>query len=146
LSDRPAADWEAAERGGRPALVTWLSVGVITLAGVQVAGLLGSLQLPDLPYAAPPAYLAVRSGLWAIWGLASAVAALFGRGWAPTLLRAGGAVLAVWYLADRLLLARSDFARQGLPEHAALTLVLLGTGLWILGRPEVRAFFEENRT
>jgi hypothetical protein len=112
---------------------------------VQVAGLLGSLQLPDLPFAAPRAYLTLRSGLWAIWGLVAASGAFFGRPWARPLLQWGGLALAVWYWVDRLWLAQSDFARLGLPFRAAVTLAVLGLGLWILRRPEARRFFEENR-
>ena len=111
---------------------------------MQVAGLLGSLQLPDLPYAAPRGYLTARSGLWALWALAAAVGALLGRPWTRTLLLGGGVGLAIWYWADRILLAQSDFARLGLPVRAALTIALLAAGLWILSRPDVRRFFEEN--
>jgi len=112
---------------------------------VQVAGLLGSLQLPDLPYAAPRGYLAARSGLWALWALAAAVGALLGRPWARWLLLGGGVGLAIWYWADRILLAQSEFARLGIPLRAAVTILLMGAGLWILSRPDVRRFFEENR-
>ena len=112
---------------------------------MQIAGFLGSLQLPDLPFAAPHAYLLLRSGLWAIWGLVAAGGAFFGRRWAPPLLRGGGLALAVWHWVDRLWLAQSEFSRLGLPLRAAATLAGLGLGLWILGRPEARRFFEENR-
>jgi hypothetical protein len=112
---------------------------------VQAAGLLGALQLPDLPYAAPRAYFILRSGLWAAWGLIAALGGFFGRPWAPALLRAGGACLAVWYWADRLLLTQTEFARLGTPLRAAATLAGLGALLWILGRPDSRRYFEENR-
>jgi len=148
---RSAAGWvpdsaaAAAGRARRPALVTWLCVGVITLAGVQAAGLLGSLQLPDLPYAVPRAYFILRSGLWATWGLTAALGAFLGRPWGRPLLRVGGPVLAVWHWADRLLLTQSEFGRLGTPLRAAATLAGVGALLWILGRPEARRYFEENR-
>jgi hypothetical protein len=112
---------------------------------VQVAGVLGSLQLPDLPFAAPPAYLLFRSVLWASWGLVAAGGAFLGRPWARPLLQGGGVALTVWYWVDRLWLAQSEYARLGLPFRAAASLAVLGLGLWILRRPEARRYFEENR-
>ena len=111
---------------------------------MQVAGLLGSLQLPDLPYAAPRAYLTARSGLWALWALVAATGAFIGRPWARTLLSGGGVAMAIWHWADRVLLAQSEFAQLGTPLRAAVTFALLGAGLWVLSRPDVRRFFEEN--
>jgi hypothetical protein len=89
--------------------------------------------------------LAARSGLWALWALAAAAGALLGRPWARSLLLGGGVGLAIWYWADRILLAQSEFARLGIPLRATVTILLLGAGSWILSRPDVRRFFEENR-
>jgi len=129
----------------RPLVVTWMCLGVLTLAGVQIAGFLGSLQLPDLPFAAPRAYLLARSGLWALCGLMAAIGLFSGASWAPALLRWGGVGLAAWYWADRILLGESEFSRSGVPFCAATTMLLLGAGLWGLSRPEARRYFEENR-
>ena len=52
--------------------------------------------------------------------------------------------MAIWHWADRVLLAQSEFAQLGTPLRAAVTFALLGAGLWVLSRPDVRRFFEEN--
>lgn len=109
-----------------------------------MAGVLGALRLPNLPLAAPRAYLVVRSGLWALWGLAAAAGAFPGRPWAPVLLRWGGVGLAAWYWVDQILLAQSAYSRLGIPLRAATTLLLLALVWWSLSRPAVQRFFEEN--
>lgn len=142
--EREASAGALSSGSRRPAFVTWLCLGVITLAGVQLAGLLGALRLPDLPLAVPRAYLMVRNGIWALWGLAAAAGAFGGRSWAPSLLRWGALGMAGWYWADQILLAQSAYSRLGIPVRAATTLLLLGVGWWSLDRPAVRRFFEEN--
>lgn len=128
----------------RPALVTWLSLGVLTLGVFSLGGWAAGLTLPDLPYAAPRPYLLLRNALWAAWGFATATGAFLGRNWAPKLLRFGGLFGLVWYWADRLLLSRSQYARTSWPVSAALSALAIAVLVWILSRPRVSDYFQER--
>lgn len=131
-------------RKRRPALVTWLSLGVLILAAVFWAGFVGGLSLPDLPFAVPIAYLLLRNAAWGTWGLLAALSAFFGKPWAPRLISWGGAVTVLWYWVDRLLLTRSDYARSSAPLAAVLTLAAVGALAIVLRRPSVRRYFQES--
>ena len=128
----------------RPRHVTWLSVGVVILAGVHLAGFKAALALPDLPYTAPRSYLAIRNGAWVFGELLAAIGFFMGLRWALLAFRWGGFGLALWFWIDRLLLAQSDFSRLSLPLNAGFTLLVLGLMYWSTGRPSVRRFFEES--
>jgi len=128
----------------RPAHVTWLSLGVITIAVVALSGLAAWFSLPDLPYAVPPVYLLIRNGFWGTWGLVAAFGAFFGRPWAPRLILWGGLVLVIWYWVDRIFLAQSDYSRANWPPTAVLTVLAIAFVGWVLSRPVVRAYFVEN--
>ena len=130
----------------RPAHVTWLSLGVITVAAVAFCGLAAWFSLPDLPYVVPPVYLLIRNSLWGIWGLVAAIGAFFGRPWAPRLVSWGGLVLAIWYWVDRILLAQSDYSRVNWPLTAIATVLAIVFVRWVLTRPIVRTYFQENGT
>ncbi|MGH2619248.1 MAG: hypothetical protein ACRDHG_01585 [Anaerolineales bacterium] len=130
----------------RPLLVTWLSLGVLTLAVFNLGGWLAGLSLPDLPYSVPRAYLLVRNALWAAWGVLSALLAFQGKPSAPGLLRVGGVLVLGWYWADRLLLARSDYTRNRWPLAAMFTVLAATTVVVILSRPNVRDYFQEKRS
>lgn len=131
---------------GRPRLVTWLSLGVLTLAVLNLGGWLAGLSLPDLPYSVPRAYLLLRTALWAAWGLLSALFAFQGRPSAVGLLRVGGLLVLSWYWADRLLFARSDYTRNHWPLAVVFTALGVATVAVILSRPSVRAYFQEKRS
>ena len=53
-------------------------------------------------------------------------------------------VYALWRLADRVLLARSDYAALTLPGMASLLLLALAGVAWILKRTAARTYFEES--
>ncbi len=128
----------------RPRYVTWLSIGVVILAGVHLAGFKAALALPDLPYSAPRSYLAIRNGVWAVGELLIAIGVFIGMRWSLLGIRWGGIGLALWYWGDRLLFARSDFSRLSLPLNAVFTLLALGWIFWGTNRPSVRSFYEES--
>lgn len=130
----------------RPLLVTWLSLGVLTLAVFTLGGWLAGLTLPELPYSVPKAYLLGRNALWAAWGGLTALLVFLGRQSGVGLLRVGGLVGLGWYWADRLLFARSDFTRNRWPLAAVLTALAVTTVAAILSRPNVREYFQENRS
>ena len=128
----------------RPAHVTWLSLGVITVAAVAFSGVLAWFSLPDLPFAVPPEYLLIRNSLWTVWGLAAAVGTFLGKRWAPGVIIYGGSALVVWYWVDRIFLAQSDYSRINWPISALATALAIALVAWILSRPVVRNYFQEN--
>ncbi len=130
----------------RPLLVTWLSVGVLTLAVFNLGGWLAGLNLPDLPFSVPRAYLLARNALWAGWGVLSALFAYQGRRSAMGLLRVGGLVVLSWYWADRLWLARSEYTRNRWPLAALFTALAVTAVAVVLSRPAVRDYFQEKHS
>ena len=130
----------------RPPHVTWLSLGVITVAIVALSGLVAWFSLPDLPYSVPPIYLLIRNGLWGAWGVLGAWGAFFGKAWAPRLILWGGSVIVIWYWVDRLFLAQSDYSRANWPMSAIVTVLVIASAGWVLSRPVVRIYFQENGT
>ena len=134
------------EKRRRPAYVTWLSLGVLTLAAVALSGLRAWSSLPDLPYAVPPLYLLIRNALWGVWGLLAAFGGFFGKSWAPRLIRLGGLSVVAWYWLDRLVLTQSEYARTNWLFAGLLTLAAIAFVAWVLRQPVVRSYFEERST
>lgn len=127
----------------RPALVTWLSLGVLTLAIITLGGFVAGLSLPELPFTVPSGYLLIRNGIWGGWALAAAIGAFFGMGWAPNWIRWGSVITLAWFWADRLFLAGIESARSGLPLLAATSGLVVAAAWFILSRRSVRNFFGE---
>lgn len=127
----------------RPTLVTWLSVGVLILAAVQLVRFLAVLQLPDLDYVVPTWYFGVRNGIWCLITFGIGIGLLSGKPWVPKLIRAGALLLLVWYWMDRLLLVQSSFLRENFLLPALISLGGIILLFWILAKPQVRESFEE---
>ncbi|MCK4741317.1 MAG: hypothetical protein KAS80_03445 [Anaerolineales bacterium] len=128
----------------RPRPVTWLAVGVLTFSVMQFAGLTAWFTLPDLPTSVPKGYLFMKNGFWGSVGLIAAMALFFGRNWAPKLTYIGAIAYAAWLWIDRLLLQRSDYASSSFPfTFGAMTLCFLIV-IWILSRPSVHQYYEEQ--
>ncbi len=102
------------------------------------------LALPDLPLSVPEWYLPATGLVWGLGGLAAVYGLFRGRPWAPSLVRWGSGMYLLWYWADRLLLARSEYARVSWPAAALLSLAALGLLAWGLRRPAVRAYYRED--
>lgn len=128
----------------RPRFVTWLSVGVLTLAAVYLTRLGASLSAPVLPLTVPLLYLSLTGGVWGGVGLVLAFGLWTGRPWAPGWTRWTGVAFALWFWADRLLWMQSEFARNTLPLTAAATALALAVVWWGLRRPGTRPHFQEN--
>ncbi len=128
----------------RPALVTWLSLGVLILAVVYWAGFAAGFSLPELPLAVPAIYLLIRNAAWGTWGLVAALSAFFGKPWAPRLISWGGLAYLAWFWADRLLLTRSEYARSSAPQAAILTVSGAVAVAFALRRSSVRRYFRES--
>lgn len=121
-----------------------LSLAVLILTAVLFAGFAAGLSLPALPLAVPKWYLLLRNGLWGLSGISAAVGLFFGRAWGPTLTRWWGGVLFVWYWGERLLFARSEFAKRSWPADLGLTVLAMVWALWLLRRSGVRSYFTEK--
>jgi hypothetical protein len=121
-----------------------VSIGLFLVGLVYLTRLIGGLSLPELPLTVPRWYPALTGGVWAAaaggagWGL------LTGQRRAPAFARAAALAFLAWYWADRLLLARSDYARSTLAFSAGVTFIAAGLLFWVLARPAVRSFFGEN--
>jgi hypothetical protein len=111
---------------------------------VALSGLWAWFSLPDLPYAVPPVYLLIRNGLWGVWGLLAAFGAFFGKAWAPRLILWGGSALVIWYWLDRLFLAQSGYSRANWPISAIVTVLAMASVGWVISRPVVQTYFQEN--
>jgi hypothetical protein len=131
-------------RRRRPALVTWLSLGVLTFSAFYLARAVAGLTLlarPALPLTIPWWYLPLTGILWSGCGLVVAIGLLRGMSWGPHLLRWGMLAYLTWYWLDRLLLARSEYARQTVPASALLTALALALVFGALQQRSLRAYF-----
>ncbi|TET81704.1 MAG: hypothetical protein E3J37_08770 [Anaerolineales bacterium] len=128
----------------RPALLIVICLGLLAFSAIHIAGLVASFRLPDLPLPFPDWYLLVRNGLWGLSGLIAAGGLFFSRSWAPSFTRWAGLAFVLWYWSDRLLLARSDYAKRSWLAAATITLIAVFWLFWILNRPSIQDFFRES--
>jgi hypothetical protein len=128
----------------RSVRLTLAALACLGLAAYNLVGVVSGVQrytvLAALPLSVPPAYLLISSAVWGV-GFALAGWGLWRRRrWARGL--AFGAL--ALYLAqgwfDRLVLARTDFARTSAPYHLALHLLALALLAWALWGPPRRSF------
>jgi hypothetical protein len=133
-------------RRKRPRSVTFLALGVLTLAALFWSRVIQSIRLwdylSDLPAAVHPAYLLVTglvfgaAALPLVWGL------WLGRHWASRSVHIFMGTLVLYYWLDRLLLGVSETARSNWPFALGLTIVLISWIGWLFTRPAIRKFFE----
>jgi len=104
----------------------------IILLGLSAYNLLGATSvcarwdfLSQLPLAAPPLYLLLRDGFWALALVVLTAALWWARPWA----RRAAFLVILLYLGhgwfDRLVLARADYAREAWPWALALDVFSL---------------------
>jgi lipoprotein signal peptidase len=127
----------------RPSLVTWLSIGVLILAAIQLIRFFAALRLPDLGYAVPIWYLALRNGLWFVLMMGIGIGLFSGMQWALKWIKLATLLLVVWYWLDRLILVQSNSSLESIALPALFSLVSLALFFGILSRQKVRNFFEE---
>jgi hypothetical protein len=130
----------------RPKSVTFLAVGVLTLAGIYLLRFFQAVKqweflLEFFPSKFTPAYLVLSGVLWGGIGLALAWGLWSGRRWAPPLTRILIALFAVYSWLDSLFLAADPAVASANLFRAASTLVLLVLTFWILSRPGTKLFF-----
>ena len=129
----------------RPRSLIVLCLGLLAFSVIHIAGLVATFRLPELSLPFPDWYLLLRNGLWGLSGLIAAGGLFFSRSWAPFFTQWTGVAFAIWYWSDRLLLARSDYAKRSWPAAGVLTLLAVLWLLWILRRPSILEFFRESK-
>jgi len=86
----------------------------------------------------------LKNGFWGSVGLIAAMALFFRCSWAPKLTYIGAIAYASWLGIDRLLLQRSDFSRSSFPFTFGIMTLCFLIVIWILSRPSVRQYYEEQ--
>ena len=128
-------------RSRRPSVVSWPSLGVLTVRAVYLIHLVGGLSMAALPLTVPLWHPALTGSAWvlAIYAFSPGDVGDPGFGWFL------GAAFLLWCWADRLFRAPSGYALQALPF--SLRLIVLGAAacLWILRQRAVRHCFGEMR-
>jgi hypothetical protein len=125
-------------------IVTLLGLGVLTLAAVFLIRLTTGLRPPSFPNTIPGWYLPLTGAVWGVGGMVLSYGMLTGKPWAPFLARLSAIAFTAWYWADRLLLAKSDYAALSRPADAAVNLIVLVILLWGLHRDGTRDYFGER--
>jgi len=140
----------------RPWSVTLLALGVLILAGLNLARFVLSLQNWTFLASQPgvsPYYLAISGFVWTVagsfldWGLWR------GKAWAPKLMQAVALTYALYYWLDLLFLrdhpvsGASGAIRAILPTNwqfsAGVTVICLTFMVWTLGRSKVKVYFSQ---
>jgi hypothetical protein len=134
----------AEPRRPRPISVTLLTLGVLLFTLWYSIRLVAGLTLPALPLSVPGWYLPLTGAIWAGCGMLALLGIVRRRPWAPGMIGWTSLVYVVWRLADRGLLARSDYASLTLPGLTGLLLLGLGAVVWILRRTAARTYFKES--
>ncbi len=134
-----------AAQNSRPFSVTLLTLGVLTIAIVNVIRfVLTIVQWEFLNDILPisPVYLVLSGFVWSLtlpplaWGLWR------GYPWAPRLTLLASLAYTLYYWLDRLLLT-TNYGGQNWPFVIVFNIILLSSIYWILSRRKARAFFGE---
>ena len=129
----------------RPFSVTLLALAVFCLAAFNLLGVVSGIQQfafwRSLPLSVSPVYLILARAFWAATFSAAGVGLWRLRHWGWTLALAASSVYAAHGWFERLVLARSEFARVTLPWALGVTAVSLALVWGILWRAKVRRSF-----
>lgn len=127
----------------RPAVVSWLSAGVLTLGVSYLIRMAGGLTAPDLPLSVSRGYLVATGAAWGLGAVGLAIGLFMGRRWAPRAASIGGGAFLLWYWIDRLIFVRSEYALRTLPFALTVTLAAGALLALALRLPAVRRYFGE---
>lgn len=127
----------------RPAAVTWLSLGLLSVGIVYLIRLAGGLTAPDLPLSVPRWYPPITGAVWGIAWCVAAAAAYTGRRLTPRLVTGIGIAFLAWYWFDRLAFVRSAYALRSMPFSIGLTILGMLLLIITLRLPSVRGFYGE---
>jgi len=131
------------DRPTRPAGVTLLALGVLSIAGLNLLRGQQAIVAWDFLQSLPrvsPLYLASSGLVWGLLGLPLAWGLWRGYRWTPrfTLLFVGLYTLYFWL--DRLLLTTEGLGVNW-PCMAAINIIVILYTWWTLTRPKTRAYF-----
>lgn len=127
----------------RPLSVTFLSLGVLTLAGFNLLRFVASLQqwgfLNSLPNI-HPLYLAATGFFWAATGFVLVCGLWLGLGWSVRATKAWVLLYSLYFWVDRWLVA-SVGSGYNWPFALVVNGVSLVLVFWILSNRKAKAFF-----
>jgi hypothetical protein len=127
----------------RPASVTYLSLGVLTFAGIHLVRFILSFQLRnflDDLLTIPPIYLSISGFVWLVVGVVVAAGLWFGKRWAALATLVASLAYTVYFWIDRLLFTADGPGYNWLFSAAAnlLGLVII---YWMVSNPKAKIFF-----
>ena len=127
----------------RPLSVTFLALGVLTLAGFNLLRFVVSLQqwdFLDSLLSVHPLYITVTGLVWALVGFILTWGLWFGKGWSVRGTQGAAILFSLYFWLDRLLVA-SDGNRYNWPFAMVMNIVLVVLVFWILSNRKAKAFF-----
>lgn len=132
----------------RPFGVTLLSLGVLTIAVLNLTRLLSAIRFwlfleEILPISG--LYLVGTGLIWAGFGLPLFWGLWHGFLWAPGFSRIASVAYLIYYWLDRLLLANHPGREANLPFAVGASLIGIGLIYWILSRRKAKVFFQKYR-
>ena len=139
----------------RPFSVTLLALGVLSITGLNLARFILAVDrwefLEDLP-GISPLYISLTGLAWSAAGLVLFWGIWRGLSWAIGFTRAVLLSYAAYYWLDRIFLAErvavnaqgETFLPLNWPFAVTITAIILAVTVWILSRPDTKAFFGEK--
>jgi hypothetical protein len=127
----------------RPLSVTFLALGVLTLAGFNLLRFVVSLQqreFLDSLLTVHPLYITATGLVWAVVGFALTWGLWFGKGWSVRGTQAAALLYSLYFWLDRLLVASND-SRYNWPFAGIVNVLLVVLIFWILSNRKAKAFF-----
>lgn len=140
----------------RPAGVTLLALGVLSIAGLNLVRFILTITrwhfLNNLP-GLSPLYLALSGLIWSLVGIPLFWSLWRGLGWAPRLLETVMLTYAAYYWLDRIFLEEhmvsgtqgtlEAFLPLNWPFTITITALIMLITVWILSRQRTKDFFGE---
>jgi len=124
-------------------LLTWVVLIITSLNWLQLSMVLRQwVFLQNISHRLPVFYLAVTGLIWGLVGSFLVWGLFLGRRWAPRLMQIAAPIYAVYYWLDRLLIANPAALISRWPFATGLTILLLGSMIWVLSRPKVQQFYQ----
>jgi len=117
---------------------------VLIFSVVQFSSVFAWTRQTPLELQVPDWYLPGRSIFWGAVSAAAAIGLFFGRSWSLPLTRWSTVAYFIWYVADRLALRSSSYARQALWLYGLLLFLACWLILWILSRSSTRSYLSRS--
>lgn len=131
----------------RPASVTWLALGVLTITSINMIRLVLSISkrefLNTLLPSVPTIYFTVSGIIWSLIGAGLFWGLWRGKRWAAKYTRYAAITYAIYFWVDQLFIKVDPLRTTNNPFLVGLTLLLAIT-FWIVARPRARTYFGET--